>query len=393
MARHQSPSQSNLRWLADGLLAGGYSAEAVRQQLGIRHPDDIGALNHAPAVERLRGDRSATATLTRLWFLETTELQRTVDKALGTDACERLIGIGLLRRCSAGRVVARLRIEAVDQQYFLADRRFLGVDRTALHLSGRDPVYPPSSDSFLLREIIPMNGDPSVLDLCCGSGVQALTFATRASRLAGVDLNPRAVAIAELNAGLNGVDRFDVRCGDLYAPLHREQFDVILANPPFVSSPYERGPAYHAGGASGDRILRRIIKGYSKHLAPQGRAFAISHVGLRRGETMTGVAAKWFADFPGRALIVTLESGSRVDLAAAQAQFAFERGRRAYAAEVRRWVDYLRRHRIDSIVAFLAVAERNGTNSIEVVDGSPRILPLPLTPSASQRVADWLLKK
>jgi carbamoyltransferase len=388
MPRDCSP---DLRWLSERLGAAGYSAEAVRQTFGIRYPDDIGALNHAPAVERVRGNRSPVAAVTRLFFLETDEPRRAVDASLGRGACERLVEIGLLRRRD-DLVSARLRIEAVDTQYFLADRRFHGVDRAALRLGGGDPVYPPSSDSLLLREVLAAVGRPAVLDLCTGSGVQALALAAQAERLVAVDLNPRAAALARLNAQLNGVEDFDVRCGDLYAPLRGEQFDVIVANPPFVTSPYSSGPAYHAGGASGDRILRRVIQGWKRHLRQGGRAFAISHVGLRRGETMEAVAQRWLDGFPGRALVLTLESGGPVDLAAAQAQFALEKGTRAYAAEVRRWVEYLQRHRIESVVAFLVVAERNDRRGVEVVDGSLRILPIPLSPPSTQRIADWLLR-
>ncbi|HVM94756.1 MAG TPA: methyltransferase [Candidatus Acidoferrales bacterium] len=389
-AADMSPHGSvDLRWLAERLNVVGYTAESVSQRLGIRHPDDVGALNHAPKMELLRGDRAPLSTLIRLLFLESEETGSAVDAALGAGACKRLATSSLLRRRGT-KVCVRLRLETVGDQYFLADRRFRRVDRMALRLGGRDPVYPPSSDSLLLREIVAAHEKPSVLDLCCGSGVQGLALAQRASRVVAVDLNPRAAAVTRLNAQLNGIDQIEVHVGDLFKPLRGRQFDVIIANPPFVSSPYEHGPGYHAGGATGDRVLRRVVRGYTKHLSPGGHAFAISHVGLRRGEALYEVAQNWFADFPGRVLILTLESGSPIDLAAAQAQFAFERGARAYAAEVRRWVDYLRRHRIDSIVAFLLVAQRNGRPHVEVVDGSPRILPLPLSPAPAQRVADWL---
>lgn len=391
--RYTGPDMScdhppELRWLAERLAAAGYSADALCRRFGIRFPDDIGLLNHAPSVERLLGDRSPAATLMRLFFLEAQDERHAVDAALEAGACARMTAIGLLRQRD-NYVSSRLRIEAVGSQYFLADRRFHRLDPAALRLGGRDPVYPPSSDSLLLRQVLALDGRRSVLDLCTGSGVQALALAGQAERLVCVDLNPRAAAMARLNARLNGVE-VDVRIGDLYAPLRGEQFDVIIANPPFVSSPYDRGPAYHAGGASGDRILRRVIGGWARYLAGDGRAFAIAHAGLRRGQTLETMARRWFAGFPGRALVLVLESGGPIDLAAAQAQFALARGTRAYAAEVRRWVEYLDRHRIESIVAFLVVAQRGHRQSVEVVDGTPRILPLPLSKAPPERVVDWL---
>jgi carbamoyltransferase len=234
----------------------------------------------------------------------------------------------------------------------------------------------------------------SVLDLCTGTGVQALQQADKADRIIAVDINPRAAAIARINAQLNGVPNVTVRVGDLYAPLRRgrlrERFDVIIANPPFVASPYAAAASYHSGGATGDRVLQRIVAGFDAHLSEGGRAFAITHLALRHGESVEAVSARWFKSFPGRAVILVLETGTAVDLAAAQSLFALERGLAAYGREVHRWVTYLRRHRIDRVTLLLMVAERDGHRALEVVDAQQRVLPIPLTRSPAERVREWL---
>jgi SAM-dependent methyltransferase len=229
-----------------------------------------------------------------------------------------------------------------------------------------------------------------MLDLCTGTGVQALQQAAAVQSALAVDINPRAVALARYNAQLNGVEHLDVRLGDGYAPVCGVQFDLITANPPFVASPYAHGPAYHAGGATGDRVLRRLIAGFGRHLRPGGRAFAVSHIALRARETLAGVAAGWFDGFPGRALVAIVETGSPVDLAAAQALFALDRGLAAYATEVRRWLAYLRRHRVHEVAAILVAAERGVARGVEVIDAQPRVLPLPLSAPPARRIADWL---
>jgi len=220
--------------------------------------------------------------------------------------------------------------------------------------------------------------------------VQALQQAGAAQSLVATDINPRAVALARHNAQLNDIDGFDVRLGDGYAPVRGRSFDLIIANPPFVASPYATGPSYHAGGATGDRVLRRIIAGFDRHLRPGGRAFAISHVTLRAGETVADVAAGWFRGFTGRAVVCIVEVGSPVDLAAAQALFALERGLAAYAAEVQRWLAYLRRHRVHEVAAILVAAERRTPRALEVIDAQSRVLPLPLTAPPARRIAEWL---
>jgi len=378
-----------LRSLRAVLQAGGYTFDTLRRLLGIVRPDDVGPLNHAAALERIRRDRSSAARLIRLFFLEEPESTARVAAVLSPTLCAKLVRLGLLRS-RGGQVTAQLRVDSIDDQYFMADRRFGRLGASALRLPGRDPVYPPSSDSLLLREVIHAPAAREVLDLCTGSGVQALRHLPGADHIVAVDVNPRAAAVARLNAALNGADNVEVRHGDLYTPVRGEQFDLIIANPPFVASPYSTGPAYHTGGRRGDHILRRIIAGWEAHLAPGGRAFAITHCALRADESIEAVARSWFHHFSGRALGLVLEQGTIVDLAAAQSLFALDHGLAAYAREIHRWVMHLRRLRFQTIALLLIVAEQAGRPCLQVVDAQPRVLPLPLTPSTADRIATWL---
>jgi carbamoyltransferase len=377
-----------LKALRVRLSEAGYRPAALKQSLGITYPDDIGLLNRAPALERLRDDRSPAGSLMRLLFLEGEEAEHRVVGVLSRTLYGELLRRGALRRSDRG-VRAQLRIDVVDNQYFIADRRLRPGITHALGLPGRDPVYPPSSDSLVLREAILAPDARRVLDLCAGSGVQALRLAHGARRILAVDLNPRAGAIVRLNAQLNDAANVEVRVGDLYAPVGAEQFDLIVANPPFVASPYVGGPAYHSGGTAGDAVLRRVIAGWGTHLSGGGRAFAISHRALRSGEDLEAVARGWFRDFPGRGLVLVLERGAAVDLAAAQALFALRQGLAAYGREVRRWVDHLRRLRVRTVVLLLIVAEKRGERQLEVIEAQPRMLPIPLTPPVNDRIANW----
>lgn len=382
----------DLRWLPHHLADVGYTAEALKHILGVTFPDDVGVLNYAPAVHRVGDHRDPVATLIRLFFLEADETYRNVSAVLPRRGCETLIHARVLHTHGA-KVRARVRIDPVGEHYVIADRRFRSFDRGALGVAGRDPVYPASSDSLMLRDAIIAADAPRTLDVCTGSGVQALQRARHSERVVAVDINPRAAAIARLNAQLNGVENVEVRIGDLYAPTRGEQFDVVIANPPFVASPYVTAPGYHSGGARGDGVLRRIFGGLGRHLRPGGRAFAISHLGLGAGEDLHAVAGRWFRNFPGRALVLVAETGTPVDLAAAQSLFALDRGLAAYAREVQRWVDYLRRQRIRTIALLLIVAECGNGRGVDVVEAQPRILPIPLSPAPAARVTAWLTSK
>lgn len=391
--KNQAGRKSSLADPRAVLIDGGYGADALRKLLGIQNLDDIGLLNHAAAAARIRDDRSAAAVLLRLLFLEEVEPLASVRRAIGARGVAALRAAGWVRMRGGGgqpSIAARLRVDPVGERFLLSDLRFRALDRGAAGWPAGDEVYPPSSDSLLLAQVARAPANARVLDLCTGSGVQALHHSTDAAAVVAVDLNPRAVAAASYNAAFNGTETIDVRSGDLYAPVRGQEFDLIVANPPFVTSPYERAPSFHSGGPTGDRVLRRVIRGWRDHLAKDGSAFAVSHVGIRRGETIEEVAGGWFRTFPGRALVAVCETGTAVDLAAAQALFALRDGLEAYRREVDRWHAYLRRHRIAEVSLILVVARNAGRRGVEVIDARPRILPLPLTPGPAERIEKWL---
>src|ERR671926_83539 len=93
-------------------------------------------------------------------------------------------------------------------------------------------VFRPISDSEFLADVLREQTLPpraSVLDLCTGSGILAVTAALRGARdVTAVDVSRRAVLTARLNARLNGARVRAVR-GDLYAPLRGHRFDAIVS--------------------------------------------------------------------------------------------------------------------------------------------------------------------
>jgi carbamoyltransferase len=135
-----------------------------------------------------------------------------------------------------------------------------------------DYVMPPGGDSLGLTRVAPREPRARTLDLCCGSGVQALTAAAWSDEVVGVDLNPRALRFARFNAAANRIDRATFLPGDTYAPIGDARFDAILANPPFVPWPAEDDALlFRGGGVRGEDVVQRILAGAVTHLAPGGR--------------------------------------------------------------------------------------------------------------------------
>lgn len=121
-----------------------------------------------------------------------------------------------------------------------------------------------------------------VLDLCTGSACLAIIAAGcfPHAEIDAVELSPAALEVARLNvADYDLEDRVHLFEGDLFAPLKGERYDLIIANPPYVTAeevaafPPEYGSEpqmAHIAGADGLDITRRILAEAHNHLNPGG---------------------------------------------------------------------------------------------------------------------------
>lgn len=126
-----------------------------------------------------------------------------------------------------------------------------------------------------------------VLDLCTGSGIQALAIllSTRYydCNVTCVDINPRALQFTRFNAALNGLDVATIQ-GDLITGnmegVWQNKYDLILANPPFIPVPptkeiLQRYGLFSSGGPDGEIVLRNIIEQAGKSLSKENGLLAI----------------------------------------------------------------------------------------------------------------------
>jgi ribosomal protein L3 glutamine methyltransferase len=121
-----------------------------------------------------------------------------------------------------------------------------------------------------------------VLDLCTGSGALAVLAAMRFPNAAvdAVDISADALGVAAQNVGEHGLgERVTLLRGDLFAPVKRVRYDLIISNPPYVDAegmaalPPEcrHEPALALdGGRDGIDIIARILKDAGRHLSDDG---------------------------------------------------------------------------------------------------------------------------
>lgn len=121
-----------------------------------------------------------------------------------------------------------------------------------------------------------------VLDLCTGGGCLAIlaALAFPNAQIDASDVSAEALAVAERNVSDYGLgDRVSLIQSDLFGTLGGRRYDLVLANPPYVSDAAAAAfpPEFaaepklaHAGGADGLEIVRRILADAKEHLTADG---------------------------------------------------------------------------------------------------------------------------
>jgi release factor glutamine methyltransferase len=154
-------------------------------------------------------------------------------------------------------------------------------------------VFQPRSDTWMLVETVrrlPLAPGARVLDLCTGSGAVGVSAALRGAQVTAVDVSQRALFSVWLNARVNGV-RVRTRCGDLFAAVDGERFDLIVSNPPYLPAPEDelpRGGPQRAwdAGRDGRAFIDPICAAAPAHLSPGGALLVLhsSVCGVERTE-------------------------------------------------------------------------------------------------------------
>ena len=128
------------------------------------------------------------------------------------------------------------------------------------------------------------------VDIGCGAGPGAVLVARRwpEANVIAVDVNPVALRMAGANAAASGV-RVRAAESDLLAAVDG-QFDLIVANPPYMADP--AGRAYRDGGGPlGAGLSVRIIEIALDRLAPGGTLLLYTGAAVVNGQDPFRAAA------------------------------------------------------------------------------------------------------
>lgn len=174
------------------------------------------------------------------------------------------------------------RLNGEPIQYIAGEAEFYGLPFRVTH----NVLIPRPETEHSVEKVLELAAGfaaPRIVDVGTGSGAiaVAVAHALPAALVTATDLSAAAVAIARENAARNGVaGRVRFVEGDLLAPVAREQFDIVVANPPYVAQgdrealavevrEFEPSMALFAG-REGMEIYRRLIPQAFAVLAPGG---------------------------------------------------------------------------------------------------------------------------
>jgi methylase of polypeptide subunit release factors len=248
--------------LARLLRAVGYETPRIQERLATG--DQLLARSpELPSYLRRLGDADELALLLRLFLLGVPVTRTRFEALVGGPLRARLAGAGLLvEERDVVHGAARL---VPHDELLIASDHASGAEGNADHVPG---VHRPS---VALAHLTVRGERERALDLGTGNGIQAILLAAHAERVVATDVNARALRYATFNARLNGVTNVETRHGSFFEPVEREQFDLVVANPPYVVSP-ESAYLFRDSGMRGDAVSQHVVRAAPAALAPGGFA-------------------------------------------------------------------------------------------------------------------------
>jgi methylase of polypeptide subunit release factors len=122
------------------------------------------------------------------------------------------------------------------------------------------------------------------VDIGAGAGPGAIELALRVpgATVYATDINPQALALAEVNARVNGAANVEVRKSDLLDGLDGG-FDLVMSNPPYILDTDQL--AYrHGGGEHGAELSIRMVRAALDRLNPGGSLMLYTGVAIVDGQ-------------------------------------------------------------------------------------------------------------
>lgn len=228
-------------------------------------------------IQRAQKLNSDEAIISRLFNLRDSIARKDVVSVFGNVLTESLIISGLLQEDNDG-ISSSFMLTPFDDLIILCD--------DVLH--GGDAVFGRGPGTAALTALSPKKGD-KCLDLGCGAGLVALNMGKIADTVVAIDINQRAIDFLIINQHINEIYNIEPKLGSWFEPIENELFDLILSQPPFVTSPdHIDACKFKYGGDFGYEFAYQIMKKVPCYLTNEGRASIIFELPFKRDKEILG---------------------------------------------------------------------------------------------------------
>lgn len=166
-------------------------------------------------------------------------------------------------------------------QYLLHEAWFFGLK---FYVNPHVLIPRPETELLVEEALSVIQPGMQVLDVGTGPGTIAIAVSSKLgdkASITGVDTSEAALKVAQLNQKRHGTNVTFLPGGDLFAPVAKKRFDVIVSNPPYVDpalketlSPevlwHEPALALFSPGSDATHFYQRLAQEGQAHLNPGG---------------------------------------------------------------------------------------------------------------------------
>ena len=142
-------------------------------------------------------------------------------------------------------------------------------------INTHENVYVPAEDSYLLTENLEIKEGQSVLEIGTGSGIVAMYASRLTDKITVSDINFDACELARKNFEANNIENIEILFGNMFEPVEKRKFDVILFNTPYLPTEDDEviddtiNYAFD-GGLNGRKVIDLFLNEVGNHLNDGG---------------------------------------------------------------------------------------------------------------------------
>jgi hypothetical protein len=372
----------------------GYTVGAVHDLIGLAGQAALDRGDLAGLARRLTGD-SPLDTLGRLFLLGAAVPAADALAAFQPLPLDRAYAAGLLESAGGSvRAVLEIRPYAQRGAGGRADADWWVVSDFGSDVRGgplpADHVLGIGAASLTLAQATPRAPVERALDIGTGCGVQALHLGAHAGSVLATDISERALRLAATTAALSG-QTWDLRPGSLLDPVAGEQFDLVVANPPFVVSPGTGGYDYRDSGLSGDSVCEQLVRGLPAVLSEHGTAQLLANWIIPADRPWPDRLAEWLAGSGCDAWVWQREIAEPAEYVALWLRDAGERpGTPGWTHKYAAWLDWFAEAEIPAVgMGLITLWRTDATDPVLVLEDVPQAVEQP----AGAHLPAWIARQ